>query len=112
MVDRRDAAAAATGSRQEAKRERDGQDPNGDHGGHAPQVTIDLEILALVTEGLENAEANGYPQLPLTDYEIAIDIGTYDADLEGREPEELMPYIAEWRKSKEAEARIVSSVQK
>lgn len=62
----------------------------------------------MVTESIEAAEANGYPQLPLTDYEIAIDIGTYDADLEGREPEELMPYIAEWRKSKEVEGRAVT----
>ncbi len=74
--------------------------------GHSRQVTIDLELLQMVTTSIEAAEANGYPQLPLTDYEIAIDIGTYDADLEGREPEELMPYIAEWRKSKEVECRL------
>jgi hypothetical protein len=71
-----------------------------------PETKLDPEILQLVTTSMEAAEANGYPQLPLTDYEIAIDIGMYDADLEGREPEELMPYIAEWRKSKENECRL------
>jgi hypothetical protein len=68
---------------------------------------LNLELLQYITTSCENAEANGYDQLSLTDYQIAIDMGTYDPELEGREAEELMPYIAEWRKSKEAERRVI-----
>jgi hypothetical protein len=51
---------------------------------------------ARVFKSLDNAEANGYPQRDLPVDQIACDIGTCDADLEGLEVEELRPHIEAW----------------
>lgn len=41
---------------------------------------------------------NGY-ELNESDYQQAIELGTYSPILEGREPEELMPFVEQYRKS-------------
>lgn len=51
-----------------------------------------------VHEALDNAIANGYEDMVNWDDEdIAVDLGTYDADLEGLEVDVLIPHITTWR---------------
>ena len=46
---------------------------------------------------LDNATANGFMISRYDDEWIAEDLTTYDADLEDCEPEELIPFIKEWK---------------
>jgi len=51
-----------------------------------------------VDEALNNALESGYDYRHYDNYEeLAIDIGTYDAELEGAEPEQLVPLIKDWQ---------------
>lgn len=60
-----------------------------------------MDIKKLVFEALNNAKENGYePEKESVEY-WANDLIDYDADLENCEPEELTPYIEEWRKFNE-----------
>lgn len=58
-----------------------------------PEVTQEK-----VDEALNNALASDYDYRHYKNYEaLAIDIGTYCADLEGAEPEQLIPLIKDWQ---------------
>jgi len=61
------------------------------------------DVRERVFESLDNALANDALKFEgsgdLVD-QIAIDLGTYDADLEGKEPAELRPHIVAWMASK------------
>lgn len=51
-----------------------------------------------VDEALNNALENGYDYRRYDNHEeLAIDIGSYDAGLEGAEPEQLIPLIKDWQ---------------
>jgi hypothetical protein len=59
----------------------------------------------LVHEAMNNAVENGYHEMMLSDPElVAIDLGTCDAALEGREPAELIPHIETWQAAHRAAA--------
>lgn len=60
-----------------------------------------MQLHQLVHEALDNALANGHFDKGmslhgLSNEEIAEDLVMYDADLEGYEPEELVPHIQSW----------------
>jgi hypothetical protein len=59
----------------------------------------DLE--KMVHQALDNALENGFAEMFLTDspWTIAIDLTTYDADLEGCDPAALEPYVQTFLKS-------------
>lgn len=63
----------------------------------------DVDLLPEVTqekvdEALNTALANGYDYRHYDNLtELAVDIGTYDAGLEGVEPEQLIPLIKDWQ---------------
>lgn len=47
----------------------------------------------IVSELLDNAKQNGYDVLAESDEAIAIDLGTCAQEVEGLEPEVLVPFI-------------------
>jgi len=56
-----------------------------------------MENLQLaVREALDNAIDNGYDLASMTTEEIAEDLIRYDAALEDKTPEELIPHIQSW----------------
>lgn len=61
------------------------------------------ELRGKVRSSLDSALANGYDFLGMTTEEIAVDIGSYAPDLEGADPTDLIPIIAEWQENGIAE---------
>lgn len=51
----------------------------------------------LINELLDNAKQNGYDMLAESDEAIAIDLGTCAQEVEGLEPEVLVPFIKVWK---------------
>lgn len=60
------------------------------------------DLKQLVFESLSNAALENDYQWVLTEDPmlVAMDLIAYDADLEDREPEELVPYIEEWQEAR------------
>lgn len=54
----------------------------------------------LVFEALDNALSNGYTSEGDA-LAVAVDLCTYDADLENYQPEQLVQFIQEWSAAKE-----------
>jgi hypothetical protein len=57
-------------------------------------------IRDLVCGALDTATGNGYDMRILDDNAVALDLGTYCPDLEGVEPETLLPHIRAWKESR------------
>lgn len=56
-----------------------------------------MDLEKQVHASLDNAVENGYDMRHgWTPEQIAEDIGDYDSDLQGRQPEELVPHIRSW----------------
>jgi len=61
-----------------------------------------MSLKERIFEALDNAVENGYDDdfRAMGDLELAVDLVTYSSDLEDEEPEDLVPFIAEYRKEK------------
>lgn len=54
-----------------------------------------------VRQALRNAAENGEEFQGWTYRAIAVDIATYDADCDDKEPDEIEPFVREWFEEKE-----------
>lgn len=59
------------------------------------------DIRAIVFEEIENAVANGTHWVDWKPWEMAIDLNRLCAPLDHIQAEELLPFVLEWRRSKE-----------
>jgi hypothetical protein len=58
----------------------------------------------LVFEALENASDNEYEDFLMSDpMRVAIDLLDYCADLEGKQIEDVLPFVREWQAKKREE---------
>jgi len=53
-----------------------------------------------VKEALDEAEANDYPRLGLDSLDIALDLIAYWEPAEGKDTNELVPLIDQWKREK------------
>lgn len=53
-----------------------------------------------VSEALENALAEGYALDKWTDFAIAYDLVSYNSDYEDVNPDQLIPFIQEWKRNR------------
>lgn len=57
-----------------------------------------MDLKTMVFEALKTREENGYSVVHNTPEEIAMDLVSYDADLEDYEPEDVLPFVLQYLK--------------